>query len=695
MNAIEILERWASYSEYDPEQKKFNLLSTNYEMNRICKAIEAINAFDPTGTMAVLYTKKAFESLCADVRVTMREVLEKPETFHDDMEMWNLLHSEDVKAVETSLLDSIDQLVTQVVPTKQLGERNREQERTALYGSVETVVKEMTGLRCELFLRGSKPIQSVSKFSTSIHVYPSLAACLMELERAENGIYLCYIDCSGTSDSYFSFFLCSNGNIIALTERVAEAYPGQHKNSRNGRWQEALKTGLFPYSYIMSFSGHDYKGYPSLQRIDEEKLAFFQLGADAYMPILLAMVLINQKYNGADTQGMELMLVDSLMTKNLALKTPKSEALMVPTGSLVAAQNAAYEPQVTSDSILHQETPKGVDTYILSGYNSNDSKLFVELYGDGFRLDKQKLLLASTQKLLPSSIGVVKVDKGANCEFIGTSERMDLIAYQQGREQLAEYIRDKMYTEYKEYGGVNGVRRWWETAVKDHKDTFFRLCVEKYHAVQQGEEENVSSPGYLNGRVGDALRFVSYREDGKDGEPPVRYSEGTKTYLNKKVYANSFDQEGKCLCPITGNKASIFFTFRPSTWKDLAMLVGEKNIPKILIGWRREGHSGSGNPLLSVTDPVTFVGTPFERTEYSHNRRYWSGEKWSDYLMSSRMFNEDGNGENRDELKAQFEKSHIPFRAEDPARITFSVTVGFSKRGFAALLKGALPTLWL
>ena len=56
--------------------------------------------------------------------------------------------------------------------------------------------------------------------------------------------------------------------------------------------------------------------------------------------------------------------------------------------------------------------------------------------------------------------------------------------------------------------------------------------------------------------------------------------------------------------------------------------------------------------------------------------------------MSSRMFSEDGNGENRDELKEQFEKSHIPLRAEEPARITFSVTVGFSKRGFAALLKG-------
>lgn len=70
----------------------------------------------------------------------------------------------------------------------------------------------------------------------------------------------------------------------------------------------------------------------------------------------------------------------------------------------------------------------------------------------------------------------------------------------------------------------------------------------------------------------------------------------------------------KYLCPITGNAASIFFAIRPQNWHDLALLVGEENIPKILKGWRRRGHNGVGNPLLSVTDPVTFVGTPFEET---------------------------------------------------------------------------------
>ena len=119
MNAIDILARWAEYSDYDPEQKSFNLLSTNYVMNRISKSVAAINEFDPTGTMGVLYVKQAFEDLCKDVRVRMSELLEHPEEFREDMEMWSLLHSNDIVAVETELLDSIDALVNQTVPTKQ------------------------------------------------------------------------------------------------------------------------------------------------------------------------------------------------------------------------------------------------------------------------------------------------------------------------------------------------------------------------------------------------------------------------------------------------------------------------------------------------------------------------------------------------------------------------------------------------
>lgn len=686
MNAIDILARWAEYSDYDPEQKSFNLLSTNYEMNRISKSVAAINEFDPTGTMGVLYVKQAFENLCKDVRVRMSELLEHPEEFREDMEMWSLLHSNDIVAVETELLDSIDALVSQAVPTKQLGERDPAQERKTLYTSIVTVVKEMTGLRCELFLRGPKPIQSVSKFSTSIMVYPSLAACLLALEVAEDGLYLCYINCSGSSDSYFSFFLRSNGNLLALSERVPETYPGQHQNTRNGRWQESLKTNLFPYQQILSYSDYDYKGYPRKQDIDEDKLAFFSLGASAYMPILLAMVLINRKYDGVSTENMELQLVDSLFKRNIVAKTEQTKELIIPTGSLVASQNASYVPSLTAEDVLHGPKPKRLARYGEPTGKDElyDEDLFVQLYGDGFELNTEALLKTETTKLIPSNIGAIEVKTKTPCEFIGTKGDMDLIAYQQGRAQLADHIRQKMFEEFMSFGGAEGVEKWWETAVKGNKDDILRLCVDKYNAVQNGTEENVSSPGFLCGRPDDALSFVSFIDGCKRGESAAHYPERTKAFFNAE---DGTAYREKYLCPITGNAASIFFAIRPQNWHDLALLVGEENIPKILKGWRRRGHNGVGNPLLSVTDPVTFVGTPFEETELAQNRSYWSCDKWSDYLMSSRMFGEKGNGEDRDALKQQFFSSSLPSCMKPLRKVTFSLMIGFSKRGFNTLLK--------
>ena len=88
-----------------------------------------------------------------------------------------------------------------------------------------------------------------------------------------------------------------------------------------------------------------------------------------------------------------------------------------------------------------------------------------------------------------------------------------------------------------------------------------------------------------------------------------------------------------------------------------------------------------------MTDPVTFVGTPFEETELAQNRSYWSCDKWSDYLMSSRMFGEKGNGEDRDALKQQFFSSSLPSCMKPLRKVTFSLMIGFSKRGFNTLIK--------
>lgn len=58
MTTFEILERWAQYTKFDPEQTRFNLLTSEYTLNRCNKRIqELLSNYDPSGTLAVVYAK--------------------------------------------------------------------------------------------------------------------------------------------------------------------------------------------------------------------------------------------------------------------------------------------------------------------------------------------------------------------------------------------------------------------------------------------------------------------------------------------------------------------------------------------------------------------------------------------------------------------------------------------------------------
>ncbi|MCI7150572.1 hypothetical protein MSA92_12340 [bacterium] len=68
MTYLDILEKWAIYCEYDREQTRFNLLSKNYVLHKVGKNIEMLlSEYDPSGMLAVIYTKMQFQALLQGV----------------------------------------------------------------------------------------------------------------------------------------------------------------------------------------------------------------------------------------------------------------------------------------------------------------------------------------------------------------------------------------------------------------------------------------------------------------------------------------------------------------------------------------------------------------------------------------------------------------------------------------------------
>ncbi len=649
MTTQEILQHWLDYTKYDPNQKSFNLLSSNYAFHRASKAMSAVMEFDPTGTIAVLYAKDVLLQICKEQSVSLFDLWSgKIPELKDGKTMWDIFMSEDFSVVEKQFLDAIDSLASKIVGVKQIGERDLGKERAALFDSIVSVTEELTKCKISLYLKGG-PIQQIKNFSTSIHVFERLADCLLALEQAPDGVYLCYITCGGTADGYFGCFIKSNGTILSLSERIDEAYPGQHRNSRNGRWSEEKKYNLFPYNFMFSFSEHDYLGYSKNHIIDDSQLAFCNLEPEAYMPIILAMVMIANKYAEADISKMPVMLVDSLFQRNIETALPESKALVVPSDSALAAVSRNYVPEMTTEDILGTDMAKKLTDpsrpYYERGSFETTENIFVKLYGKGFELDISKLLVSDPHlKMLTAEERQANPDLIPNAEFIGSADRMEVIAYMQGRQQLAEYIRKQMFQEYIGAGGAEGIEKWWRNALQERKNEIFSLCIRKY--LKENE------PG---------LEYIRF---GENSRGPYYGSMGAVNPYNEWKRTKEGRRTNDLLCPVTGAATSIAFLIQPDNWLELQELFGE--IPKILKGWIRQGHNRRGNSLLDATDPVFDVGTPFENREQQLNHRFWSEWDW----MRNREKRPEG-------WHAQ------EFRPQTD----FSFGVAFSKRGLARLIR--------
>lgn len=160
-----------------------------------------------------MYAKNICRELLQEKKLTLFEALTELDKYQETKEIWDMFSSQEVRDIEDVYLNAVDKLVQQVTGTKMLGQRDTDTERDTFFASVDAVVEELHigvgGCNEELYRRGGE-FKPVGKFSTHIHVFHRLADCLISLESAADGIYLCYIAEHGSAAGYFGFYLKSN-----------------------------------------------------------------------------------------------------------------------------------------------------------------------------------------------------------------------------------------------------------------------------------------------------------------------------------------------------------------------------------------------------------------------------------------------------------------------------------------------------
>ena len=191
MEYVDILNKWAEYTNYDSNQTSFNLANYSYELHEINKKIEYImKTYDETGALAIIQAKIMFKKLLRLTSINLFDYMENPNIINKDKEMWDIFYSKEVVDIEKSYIDSMNELSNKVIGKILIGKEDNNKMLEDLFEATDIVMKSLDKCNRDLFIRGGK-ILPITKISTHIHLFETLAECLTTLERTDDGLYLC------------------------------------------------------------------------------------------------------------------------------------------------------------------------------------------------------------------------------------------------------------------------------------------------------------------------------------------------------------------------------------------------------------------------------------------------------------------------------------------------------------------------
>lgn len=593
----EIIQKMSTFLMEEPRGRFFvEGWHKSFREFHLEKMAKFYNNFDDTGELTLLYLSRFCKMLIENTGCYVMEALINSPQLEKYRECLAWTTSKEVLEYHQSLVEKMALAVSAVSGQNLIGDMSS-------FGkdvdeAVDAVFETFPKLKFETYYNSGVPIGNLSATSLSVWSCGSLAECLLRLEKAPDGIYVCFISNPGTLDGWFGFFVHSNGNLFSYNERIDEAYIGQHGNFRNGRYAEDKAYDLFPYELCKASKETDYKGYAREIRIGEQLKLIGEKGEGSGILIrmLLSMAVIEQKHVGKTIEG-ETVIVNSLLSNNLALiaeskESSKTTAVVEWKSSPIVEYTAKSAiPSFETKKVLNGEYNKEFDEK-RGCYFTDRRQDIVDAYGDGFSINQDKILLSKSSLRL---IGDGSVEQ----EFIGNKDRLRAQAYYEVREQLCEYIWNKMEAEYQAFGGEEGLGKWYRERLLEKKDTIINYCLQAYKSANTNEEGRTYGTIYLNSdkeRSGIDSRFGETCTAVK-----VRVSDRTDMGF-WGCFMLSQKKNDNRTCWINGSKVSYYFRFEFYTYHQVQDFLG-CSLPKFCIGWERD-HTPSGNSILNIVDPI-------------------------------------------------------------------------------------------
>lgn len=603
-------DEWVDFVNFDEEQKSFNLGSWNYTFHKYTKMLKTfIEEYNCPANFALIYMKNLFTWYLNNAKMSLYNVVTEVPELKNVRHMYKTLTDDLITNAETEVFNFFSQIINLLFKDDNLIGQIQMNFSKLLEDSIDIIFEDLPKANVEVYLKGGQ-LKPITYICDEICVYNTLADCLLDLQKRNDGFYICYISNHETCDGYFGFFILNNGNLFSINERVEEAYRGQHATGRNNRFVEGKLSSLFPYD-LFNFSDYDYKGYATkYELINNESIKIKNLSTDKMFVLLMTICFIKFKFEHTNLKDYKFIYTSYFINSNIKSRLQENDvinnnALMEINNSsnlLISMANNDLHFDWTTEDIIDntQKTEFSREyhpekTYREVGWFEDIyTNIFVKEYAKDFQLDNSKLLVDNSIKLLSTKDNDVR----PYAEFVASYEQMKLQAYMDARQQLADYIKKQMELEYENfeqtYPAVEsqyyarkiraGADAWFKQVLCKHKDDIIRTTVQLYVEKLNNNDELF-----------------------KD----IHISVGEGKYYEVRPEAYPFEELNWRGEQIDDNlkKKNIWICVEPQNYLALQYLINDE-LPKIVKGWvRHPWHQG--NPNLDVVDPVSRLETPF------------------------------------------------------------------------------------
>lgn len=586
--ASEAFKKFLTDTE-EPDDAKHEIYIDSYDIKKI---VESANSLDSSGIIEMLSLADLVRGWVENTYLPVMKVFSDSSYAKVYKDVIEKINSEIVTKCRSSMIKTLSLAVAMALDKPEIG--SGDEVEKVFDSSLYFVVQELTRLKFEVYANSGLPFNKTNNLSKTVHVFNSLAECVSTIERSADGIYVCYISVEGTLDGWFGFFFKSNGNIFSYNDRIDEEYVGQHLRMRNGRYAEGKGYDLFPYDLCNFSEKTDYKGYSTSFSIGENREIVMSGGKlDSFCKTVLSIVLLTNKHDGKTVSG-ETVIIDSLLTKNIKqLESGEATTALVEVkNSEIALAHSEYKiPEFDLSVLMKGGYDKQFDhSSGGDGYFKGVNQILIDVYGDGFKIDYDRVLSSTSSKRL---LG----DSECRQEFVGNKKRYDMRSYQEIRQQLANHIRARMEKEFSDFGGVDGLRKWYKETVLSIKGKLLSLCAECF-ANTKNEESYYFGPQTEIEHFGSGMNrcFVSVA-DKKYG----RYGAINHYDYKKNKFSSLF----------TDSEANVFFNISFDAYFQVEEFI-ERDLPNFCKGWFRI-MPYNGNCILDTVDPVGELTHPFAR----------------------------------------------------------------------------------